>query len=136
MIDGDELRKLLQGRRRRRPLPVAALPSGLAQAIDCNRTTVLLSWQTIQKQMVRHPEIVYGDYLLIPHILERGLVVQDSPKSLIIAGYEREPPHRLFRSAVKSDWLADGLFLTSYHIIEVRKLTGLRKRGRILREFR
>ena len=135
MIVKKELRKLLDGRRRARPIIVHELRPDFAKAINCDRYTVYLSWATIKKQKRRHPEITINDYLLIPLVLNNGLVVQDSPNSLIFAGYEPGPKRRSFRSSIKSDWIRDGLFLQSFHVLSKNKIPILRARYPVLRDF-
>jgi hypothetical protein len=136
VLDEGELRKLLSGRRKRRPLPVTLLDSHLCAVLRCDKRLIYLTWETILKQRRRHKEVTVGDYLLLPHVIERGLAVLDDRRHILIAGYEPEPINpRLFRAVIKTDWLFDGLFVQSFHELEIAKLRRLR-RWKIVREFR
>lgn len=135
MIVKKELQKLLRGHRRNRALPVYMLRPDFAKAINCDRCIVYLSWATIQKQKKRHPEITIDDYLLIPTVLNNGLILQESPKSLLVAGYDLAPDRRYFRASIKSDWLRDGLYLQSFHILSENKVPILKARHPVLRDF-
>ena len=134
MFTRAELRKLLDGRRKSRPLHIFDLSSPIAEALGCGKVAVYLSWHTIQKQRKQHAELTIDDYFRIPSVLKGSLVVKDTPYSIILAGQENDHPSRFFRASVKTDWLRDGLFLQSYHILTPKKVQKLRDRHDVLHD--
>lgn len=134
MLDIYALKSLLHGRRRTRPVHLCDVDDILANALNVTHPLVLLSWDTIRKQKRRHPEIKPREYRQIPRIIQTGIVVQDTPKSLILIQTHDKRPKRFYRLSIKATLLGDAIFVTSFHRLSIRKIKIILRRHPVVRE--
>ena len=131
-MDIDHLRALLSGERVE-PIAVAAIHNpALAEVIGAaDRHAVLLSRDTIVKEKVRHPDIDFEQYCVLPDVVRFGLVVQEYSQQLVFC-YEHHSGRR-YRAMVKATLAGHELYVTSFHRMRDRQTKAILKRGLILR---
>ncbi len=125
--------KLSQIRKRmpREQFPVAILPEAFRQAIKTEAQTVILSADTLAKQLIRHPDIGLAEYRRLQTIYDNAqLVVKDSDKTLAFY-YKAE---REFYTVVKATVKKDELYLTTFRRAEEQSVENIRKRGEIIKD--
>lgn len=134
-MDHEALDALLSSSSSVASVVVGEIEAALAEAISATVNTVYLSWMTAQKQLRQHPDLKLWEYQLLPTILHRGIVVKDSPKTLIVTHYDIEPPNRLYKAAIKATDVGHEIYLISFHRARLKSLLNIRNRGKIIRRF-
>lgn len=133
-MNNDDLKALLYGWSRKNPVLICCADPILAEVLNVTHPNVLLSWPTVQKQKKRHPEIKNHEYEIIPHLIETGLVIQDTHLSLIISQAHPVNLTPIYKVVLKATMLGDAIFVSSFHRISPRKLKRIRRRGKIIRD--
>lgn len=93
-------------------MPVFTLPEEIARTIGLQSRLVLLSEQTMQKQLLNHPELTLVDYRALAQLGQRPtLVVQDGAQTIALL-LEADGSWRY--AVVKATATGKAAFLTSY----------------------
>lgn len=110
----------------RRPegaMPVMKLSSALSSALGTDATGVILSAETMVKQLRNHPELTLDDYRLLPRLAEAATIaVQDGDNTIVLI---QEDAGRWRHVAIKATRSRKAAFLTSYRFTgpdDVRRL--------------
>lgn len=131
-----DLRDLLYGERII-PLVVGIIfEEHISAAMGAGTYEVLLSKDTVLKQLERHPDLGPEHYAMLPFIIRHGLVIHEKADTRNAAiCYEPAPlaPGGRFMVALKSPTDAKEIFVTSLHRTRPRQTRSLLKRGNILR---
>lgn len=128
-VDSDNLERLVTGQTRG-VAAVGYLPDGLPELIQAQSSRVLLSDDTITKQLVKHPEIKVDDYRFLPELFRSGLVIQQSSQTLLFY----HVGNTIYRAAVKSTRDGRELFLVSLHKADQSAVNRARNNGNVVRE--
>lgn len=109
--------------------PIAALDSNLKSILKADQNAVLLSEQTLVKQLKNHPDLTLAEYRLLPDIINRGEVIQESGQNLIFyhAG------GKLYKAVVKATRDGSELYLTTFFRTQEPLRSRDKKRGPVLR---
>jgi len=120
--------------RRRMPrehFPVAILPETFRLAINAEAQTVVLSADTLAKQLIRHPDLTLSDYRKLQTIYDQAqLVVKDSDRTL---GFYYKSEQE-FYTVVKATVKKDELFLTTFRRAEEQSVQNIKRRGEIIKD--
>ncbi|MEP0004422.1 MAG: phage minor head protein [Balneola sp.] len=115
----------------REQFPVAVLPELYRKAINADAHTVILSADTLAKQLIRHPEMQLTDYRKLQLIYnEAQLVVNNRPRTLIFF-YKDE---RNVFTSVKATLKKDELYLTSFRFADNQTPDEIRKQGKVIKD--
>ena len=120
-LDPKELANLLAGISHT-PVTVGILEPELAQYIKATCREIWLSYDTVIKQQAQHDEIEFHHYLILPEIFARGLVLQDTPKSLTFLYQKSVTPGGLLRATMKATQLGNEIYLITFHITNAKKI--------------
>lgn len=114
--------------------PSGNFPIGVISAIDAEKinakaTVVSMSSESMAKQLKEHPEVAAAEYLHIQSTLEKGVLVQDAPTSLIYileaAGYV---------TVVKATKTGKRIFVTSFRRLSAEAGKREREINRLLKK--
>jgi len=119
--------------KRRAPVRVGDLDYALCREIGATRAAVWLSYETMSKQLVRHPELGSDHYLVAPLALTYGAVFRDVGQSLMILYEDTCVFGVTFKLALKATKAGDEIFLTSLHQMRWRHIAGQCRRKELLR---
>jgi hypothetical protein len=133
-VDIDEFRALFYGWRKKNPVLVCSIEPALSRLIRATHPRVLISWATIEKQKREHPELRSHEYEVLPHLIETGLVVQDTGLTLVIAQSHPVNYSPIYKTVIKATTMGDAIYISSFHRIEPRKIRNIRRRGIIVRD--
>lgn len=125
--------KLAQIRKQmpREQFPVAILPELFRKAINTEAKTVVLSADTLAKQLIRHPDIELAEYRQLQTIYDNAqLVVKDTDSSLAFY-YKSE---KEFFTVVKATVKRDELYLTTFRRAEEQSIENIRKKGTVIKD--
>jgi len=115
----------------REQFPVAVLPELYRKAINADAHTVILSADTLAKQLIRHPDLELADYRRLQKIYrDAQLVVKDSDRTLVFY-YKAD---REFYTVVKATLKKDELYLTTFRRAEQQSVDNIRKRGEVIKD--
>ena len=103
----------------------------LAGAIGARARSVLLSQDTAIKQINRGRDLTASDYRRLQTILDRGEVIQETPRHLAYNWADRQG--RWWRAVVKATRDGNGLFLLTYHRTSAAAVQRRQARGEMLR---
>jgi hypothetical protein len=130
-MDIDHLRALLTGERQEPVVVGAIYDPALVRVIRAvNTHAVLLSRDTIVKQQIRHPDIGFEEYCLLPYVLRYGMVSQEWSEQLIFSWNDHT--EKRYRLMIKATAKCE-LFATSFHRLAVRQTRSILNRGMLLR---
>lgn len=107
---------------RRDPLPIADIDRIVARAIGSQTRRVLLSAETIQKQLRRHRELPISIYRCVAPCLASGSYRQDGPRSAIVLFTDRAIFGAHFRACIKATQAGHELYLASFPMMRERDL--------------
>lgn len=107
---------------RREPLPIADIDPFIAQALGARTRRVLLSAETIQKQLRRHPDLPISAYRCAKPCLNRGSYRQDSPRSAVVLYTDQSIFGVHFRAYIKATQAGHELYLVSFLMMRERDL--------------
>ena len=111
-------------------LPVAVLPQDLREALGVRTRTVRMSRETLQKQLVNHPEVTTDDYQGIALIIDAGRAWKQSITHQWVIGEYRD---RLWRVIIKRTRDREETVLVSFHRVRRKDLRAADKRHRRVR---
>lgn len=106
----------------RHSLAIAEIAPPIARSINANVTTVLLSADTVRKQLRHHRELPISAYLHVKDCLDMGEYKQDSPRSAIVLYARSAEPYRNFRAYLKATQNGDEIYLLSFLVMRDRDL--------------
>lgn len=111
--------------------PVAVIDRSYQALIGASSQTVLLSDDTLSKQVQQHPEIRLSEYALLPNVVESAqLVVKSGDERLLFVRKGKE----IYRAVVKAAAEGRELYLVSYHKVNERTAKQARNRGEIIKD--
>ncbi|MBF0444826.1 MAG: head morphogenesis protein, partial [Magnetococcales bacterium] len=91
--------------------PVGVLSDDIAKAIKAKQPVVALSRDTLEKQLVRHPELTDKDYIMLPEVIEKGRLVQHKGRNALLL-YSNNQSYVV---VVKSAETANEVYLSSFY---------------------
>jgi hypothetical protein len=103
-------------------LPIASIEPTVARAIGSRTRRVLLSAETIQKQLRRHRELPISVYRWVVPTLKKGSYRQDGPRTAIVLYADRDGTGHNFRAYLKATQAGDELYLASFLMMRERDL--------------
>lgn len=110
-------------------MPVMRIPDDAAAAIGAQSPIVVLSPESLAKNLREHPDLRPTDYLNLPEMgAAPDLVVQDGAVSVVIVRRSGE----LFSAAVKATTTGKATFVTSFRRTNDTDIRRLMRRGRIV----
>lgn len=117
----------------REPLRVCALDADVSSALGSIATDVLLSFETIQKQMQNHSDLTPEDYKALPLAIRFGEIrMQEERRALIL--YTDIVLNMNFRSVLKATKCGREVYCVSFNKLRDRHLKkDLRKPYAIIR---
>jgi hypothetical protein len=107
---------------RHEPLPIADIDLLIAQVLDARTRRVLLSAETIQKQLRRHADLPISAYRCAGHCLRRGSYRQDGPRSAAVLYTDQSLFGTHFRAYIKATQAGHELYLVSFLMMRERDL--------------
>jgi hypothetical protein len=112
-------------------VPVAALSSDISERLGAQTTIVGISRETVDKQLLNHPEILAEDYSELADVLVSGKVVTQAETHLAFVGRSDLP----WIAIIKRTRDGNELFLQSfYRAGSDRYVERLLRRGDVWRE--
>lgn len=117
-------------------ITIGVLGQQIADALSSQTRFVRLSWKTIHKQQIRHPDIGFREYVLLPHLIERGLVIHESRSPTRINILYRETSERAFVATINVTRDRQRLYVLRLHRARKKTPIQLQKKGPILRPHR
>ncbi|GAB6841399.1 hypothetical protein HNR00_000634 [Methylorubrum rhodinum] len=103
-------------------LAITEISPPIARSLSANVTTVLLSADTIRKQLKHHRELPISAYRYVRNALVMGEYRQDSPRSAIVLYTHNVEPYQNFRVYLKATQSGDEIYLLSFLIMRDRDL--------------
>lgn len=103
-------------------LAIVEIASPIARSLGADVTTVLLSADTIRKQLKRHRELPISMYRHVRDALVMGEYRQDSPRSAIVLYTRNAEPHQNFRAYLKVTQNGSEIYLLSFLSMRDRDL--------------
>lgn len=111
-------------------MPVMALPPELTAALGTETSGVILSDETMRKQLRQHPELTIDDYRMLSSLPETAtLVIQDGPLTIVLI---REDGDRWRHAAIKTTGTRKAAFLTSYRLSNLGNVERMLSRGKVI----
>jgi hypothetical protein len=110
------------------PITVCHIPNQLAAVIGAVRGRVLLSHETITKQLSHHPDLTIDDYQVLRACLMMGEYRQDGPRSASILFTDTVYNSCNYRAAVKSTGDGKRIYCLSFNRIRDRQLAQARRK--------
>lgn len=83
------------------PLIVCHIPNPLAALIGATRGRVLLSHDTVLKQLSHHGDLTIDDYRVLPACVTMGEYRQDTPRTVVINFVDEHLNGANYRAALK-----------------------------------
>nr|WP_298099751.1 phage minor head protein [uncultured Shinella sp.] len=104
-------------------MPVMPISPALASALGIDARVALLSAETMEKQIRRHPEMTVEDYRLLPTFPAKALVaLADGPLSAVLI---RLANGRWLHAVLKSTKSRKAAFVTSYRFTSEERIQAL-----------
>ena len=129
LSDIDDLR-----RKKHDPIVVGELPNIIRLALRLRVRLVHLSNQSLRHVTARHPDISDIDLLLLPFVIQHGLILQQQNKrNVILACYQQPMSHRRYLAAMKITDRGSEVWLDSYYRTRPRETARLLRRTEILK---
>jgi hypothetical protein len=107
---------------RREPLPITDIDPVIARALGAETRRVLLSAETIRKQLRRHADLPISAYRGAETCLKRGSYRQDSPRSAVVLYTDQSIFGAHFRAYIKATQAGHELDLVSFLMMRERDL--------------
>src|SRR5450830_2183034 len=115
-IAGDALSELVSGtpfkmffNKPEGNFPIGILQQDAAKQIGSKTQTVILSAQTMLKQLKEHPELTVDEYAIVQDAVAKGEVIQDTPSTLIFLLQDQG-----YVTVVKATKTGNATYLTSF----------------------
>ena len=102
------------------PLPVSEIDPSTARAIGARTRHVLLSADTVRKQIAHHRELPISVYRCLGTCLSRGEYRQDSPRSALVLFTDDQIFQTHFRAYLKATIRGDEIYLLSFLMMRDR----------------
>lgn len=134
MIKTDDIVDLALGHKTTE-LIIATVDRRIAFRIGgCSSINVILSQETLLHLRQEHPDIKTSDYVLIPDIIDRGLILIDNARPLFaIFMYQMRNSHERYKVVIKSNTYRTKLYLRSFHRARKGLTKSILKHSYILR---
>lgn len=110
--------------------PVAALGADMKAVLGAKNNAVMLSADTLKKQLENHPELTADEYRLLPEIVEKGQVINRGDNKLVFF----HVADRLYKLSLKVTGNRDGLFVTTFYRTNPREFERDLRKGVIVRD--
>lgn len=111
--------------RRPAPLPIALVSEDVRRAISADSPVVVLSVDTVLKQLARHPELTVSDYRHIPDLVRHGEATVSVTGDSVV--FLRRFEEYWYKAAVKRT--PTKLYLTSFHRVRATDLRRAKRRA-------
>ena len=102
------------------PLPILHIDPSIARALGARTRWVLLSAETVRKQLAHHRERPIGAYVFLRSCLSRGAYRQDGPRSALILFAEPHEDRRFARAYIKATQSGHEIYLTPFLTMRAR----------------
>ena len=107
-------------------MPVMAVPEALADAVDAEVRVAILPAETMEKQLLRFPELTVEDYRRLPSMgAAPTLVIRDGASTFVL---ERMSDGRWRCAVLKIAEGRSAAFMTSYRITSEESVAQLLER--------
>jgi len=103
----------------------------LANILESSSTKVIMSEDTITKNLNHHPDLSQNDYLLLDEIIGKSHLVAKDDDRMVAIVIEK---NKLYHYALKSIKSGKALFLTSFrrtNSISIDKIRNKHKKGKV-----
>jgi hypothetical protein len=105
---------------------VSNIAHALAFELSCSTTIVVLSEETLVKNLKHHPDLKENDYLKLEEIIGKSnFILKDGLKMIAVALQKDE----LYHYALKATKSGKAIFLTSFRITRSKDIERLRKKA-------
>jgi hypothetical protein len=105
------------------------LDPALRATVGATRGEVWLSAYTYQKQRIKHPDVDFRAYRLLPVIIRDALVFRQGARRLIFLSNADNAAAKHFRLCIKHARAADELYVESFHPLWPKDFRRLSKRA-------
>ena len=107
---------------------IGTISSELAKIIASVNTRVILSEESLKKNLKHHKDLTENDYLKLDEIIGRShFVAKDGQKTVAIAFYGEQ----MYHYALKATKTGKAIFLTSFRKTKEKDIERLRKKGKL-----
>jgi hypothetical protein len=128
----DHLRALLSGERQEPVVIGHIYDPALVRVIRAARThAVLLSRDNLVKQGLRHSDIGFEQYRLLPYVLRYGMVAQERSEQLVFCWHDHDG--QSYRLMIKGT-IRGEIFVESFHRLKQHQIKAVLARADILRK--
>lgn len=122
-------------RKERDPIVVGELPNVIRLALGLRVPLVHLSNQSLKHIKARHPDITDFELLLIPFVVQKGLILQQQNRpKVILACYQQPASHRRFLAAMKVSDRGTEVWLDSFYRTRLRETARLLRKANVLKK--
>jgi hypothetical protein len=120
---------------KQRVTTVCVIEEPVAKAMQAKTVAVFLSYVTLVKQCVKHPDIRAVDYSLLSDAITQGMVVLDKSKHRSVQICYQHPAFedKRYRVFLKTTGTGDEIYVESLHRTRPRQTKSVLKRGKLLR---
>lgn len=111
-------------------VPVAILGEDMKDLIGANTQSVLLSQETITKQLEEHPEMTVDEYQLLPDIIgDPDIVIMEGDDTLLFT----RAVGRWYHAATRRTKSGAAVYLRSFRRTDEKDVLRLSKRGKVVK---
>lgn len=110
--------------------PVAALSADMKTLLGAKQNAVILSAETMAKQLENHPELTLDEYRLIPDVVDHGQVIDRGDSKLVFF----HTAGRFYKLSLKVTQDLNELFVTTFFRTDQREQLRDSRKGRVVRE--
>ena len=129
-LTGPDFRAFYEGKIKGN-FPVAVLDEEYKKAIKSKSQVVYLSDETLQKNLINHPELDFKVYTKISEIISKAqLIVQDKENTFVFLKIGKQ----IYYGAIKTTGTGQTNFLLSLRIARPQDIDLIKKKGRVLKD--
>jgi hypothetical protein len=111
--------------------PIAVLSDEYMNCIGAKTSIIMLSSDTLKKNLAHHPEVTAQDYMNLQSIIECArVVVQDSKSTLVFVN----AGNRTYHAAIKATRTGKGVFMTSLRLTRESYVERIKKAGKVIKD--
>ncbi len=118
----------------RTPIVVGELPDAIRVHLKLRVPQVHLSRESLAHIKKKHSDIDKYDLCFIPLVIERGAIMQERSKAILVSVYQDTESHRQYAAIMKITNALGEVCLTSFHRVHNRQVPKWRTRHIMLRD--
>lgn len=120
----------------RKTMLAGFLPRNLLSILHCHTVDVMLSRAQFHHICGEHQDISVSDFLLIPEMLDCGMLTATHDRQRLVLSYQTKQEDRRLKLVIKRAASGHQLWISTLHRLSPRQTKSLLKRNLIIRRHR